>query len=95
MKGKKTGGRQVGSVNKVTAISKDIIAELLSEYKSSGLMDSDFRSIDPKDRLQIAEKLMNYIMPKVQSVAIDLNQNEQKKTIEDELAELSKDPENI
>lgn len=92
MKGKKTGGRKVGSVNKVTAISKDMIAEMISEYKSSGMMISDFYSLEPKDRLQISEKLMNYVVPKIQSVAIDISQSEQNRTIEDDLAELAKDP---
>lgn len=88
-KGKKTGGRQKGSVNKVTALSKTVIADLLAEYHSSGLMDSDFRKLEPKDRMSITEKMMQYVLPKMQSTAVDLSTTENKKTIEDTLAELA------
>lgn len=63
--------------------------KLLSEYSSSGLMSSDFAALEPKDRLAVAEKLMQYVMPKMQSTAIDLNATDGKKTIEDTLAELA------
>lgn len=88
---KKTGGRVAGTPNKVTALTKATIAQMLAEYKESGLMDSDFRQLDPKDRLAIAEKLMHYTMPKIQSVEVDLAEGLKKKTIEDKLIELSKE----
>lgn len=88
MRGKKTGGRQAGTPNKVTTMSKDIIANLLSDYRESGLMQSDFADLEPKDRLTIAERFMQYVMPKVQSVAVDIHSDRQK-TIEDTLAELA------
>lgn len=90
---KKTGGRQKGSVNKVTALSKAIIADLLDDYNESGLMSSDFLSLEPKDRIQCAEKLMQYIMPKMQSTAVDLNNKAVVVTIEDRLKLLAQDPE--
>lgn len=86
--GKKTGGRQKGTPNKSTVLGKEVIVSLLADYSDSGLMASDFMTIDPKDRLIIAEKFMQYTMPKMQATAIDLNLGEQKKTIEDRLAEL-------
>lgn len=92
MKGKKTGGRQAGTPNKVTTMSKDIIANLLSDYRESGLMQSDFADLEPKDRLTIAEKLMQYVIPKVQSVAVDIHA-ERQKTIEDTLVELAEESE--
>lgn len=88
-KGKKTGGRQKGSVNKVTALSKTVIADLLAEYHSSGLMNKDFRDLEPKDRMAITEKMMQYVLPKMQSTSVDLSTSENKKTIEDTLAELA------
>ena len=72
MLGKKTGGRQKGSVNKVTNMSKAVISDLLTNYNSSGLMESDFMQLDGKDRITIAEKLMQYVMPKMQSVQGDI-----------------------
>lgn len=87
--GKKTGGRQKGTPNKSTMLGKAAIVELLADYSNSGLMSSDFATLDPKDRLAIAEKLMQYVMPKMQSTSIDLNTEEKSKTIEDVLSDLS------
>ena len=64
---------------------------LLADYSNSGLMTSDFMALDPKDRLVIAERLMQYTMPKMQSTAIDLSTGDNEKTIEDRLAELAGD----
>ncbi len=64
----KTGGRKKGTPNKTTAINKGIITNLIAEYSQSGLMAKDFRELEPKDRLNIAEKMMSYVIPKLQSV---------------------------
>lgn len=88
-KGKKTGGRKKGTPNKSTTLGKEVIVSLLADYSSSGLMTSDFMALDPKDRLVIAERLMQYTMPKMQATAIDLSTGNQEKTIEDRLAELA------
>lgn len=69
-------------------LGKEVIVSLLSDYSESGLMASDFMALDPKDRLVIAERLMQYYMPKMQATAIDLTTGEKEKTIEDRLAEL-------
>ena len=90
---RKTGGRQKGSVNKVTAMTKAVISDLLSDYQDSGLMGSDFLSLEPKDRFQCAEKMMQYIMPKMQSTSVDFNNKATKITIEQQLRELAEDPE--
>jgi hypothetical protein len=88
--GKKTGGRTKGIPNKATTLGKEVIQQMLSEYSNSGLMSQDFMAIDAKDRLIIAEKLMQYTMPKMQSTSVDIS-TEHKKTIEDRLAELADD----
>ena len=87
--GKKTGGRKKGTPNKSTALGKEVIVSLLADYSNSGLMTSDFLALDPKDRLIIAEKLMQYTMPKMQATAIDLTTGDKERTIEDRLAELA------
>lgn len=91
--GKKTGGRKKGTPNKSTTLGKEGIVSLLSDYSISGLMTSDFMALDPKDRLVIAERLMQYTLPKMQATAIDLNTGDREKTIEDRLAELAGDDE--
>lgn len=92
MKGKKTGGRTKGTPNKTTVMNKRIINSLLADYSDSGLMSKDFMELEPKDRLGIAEKLMQYVMPKMQSTNVDLSVNDEKKTLEDTLADLSQPP---
>ncbi|MCM1142185.1 MAG: hypothetical protein NC453_26745 [Muribaculum sp.] len=87
--GKKTGGRQKGTPNKSTLLGKAAIVELLADYNNSGLMASDFATLDPKDRLAIAEKLMQYVMPKMQSTSVDITTEEKSKTIEDMLSDLA------
>ena len=80
-----------GTPNKVTSITKAAIAELLTDYQQSGQLRDDFYSdeITPRDRLYIAEKMMQYVMPKMQAVAFT-EADEKTKTIEDALIELSK-----
>jgi len=50
----KTGGRQKGTQNKTTTVTKQVIASLLSDYNESGLMAKDFKELEPKDRLIMA-----------------------------------------
>lgn len=87
--GRKTGGRKKGTPNKSTALGKEVIVSLLSDYANSGLMTADFMALEPKDRLVIAERLMQYTMPKMQSTAVDLSAGDREKTIEDRLSELA------
>lgn len=88
---KKTGGRQKGTPNKAPTPVKSIITNILTEYSNSGLMELDFNSLDPKDRMAIAEKLSQYVMPKIQAVSVDLESNISKITIEQELINLSQE----
>lgn len=92
MKGMKTGGRKKGTPNVTTVMNRKVIANLLTDYQNSGLMDEDFKSLEPRDRLLIAEKMMQYTMPKMQATSIDIQENGSGKTIEERLAELSRDP---
>lgn len=88
---KKTGGRQKGTPNKAPTPVKSIITNILTEYSNSGQMKKDFDKLDPKDRMAIAEKLSQYVMPKIQAVSVDLESNISKITIEQELINLSQE----
>lgn len=93
MKGKKTGGRQKGTPNKITADTKTAIAELLQNYATSGDMEKDFKAIkSAKDRLYVAEKFAQYIIPKQQAISAEISADVTEKTIEQRLEELSRDP---
>lgn len=87
--GRKTGGRKKGTPNKSTTLGKEVIVSLLTDYANSGLMTADFMALEPKDRLVIAERLMQYTMPKMQSTAVDFSAGDREKTIEDRLSELA------
>lgn len=91
MKGAKAAGRPKGAINKVSRPVKEVISNLLSDYSNSGLMESDFAELEPKDRMQMAEKFIQYIMPKMQSVAMS-GDAEKPVTIEARLAELARKP---
>lgn len=72
----KTGGRQKGSPNKVTAAIKDCFRRMLEDYTNSNTFMEDFASLEPKDRLMLVEKLASYVVPKMQSVAVeDINKD--------------------
>lgn len=83
-KRKKTGGRQAGTPNKTTALTKSVVAALLDEYSNSGMMSKDFKALSAKDRITIAEKMMQYVLPKMQSTAVSVD-DEMHETIEDAL----------
>lgn len=91
VKRKKTGGRQKGTQNKVTTVTKEILSDMLGDYQESGLMTADFLALEPKDRIQCAEKMMQYILPKMQSTSVDFNNKTTKITIEQKLRELSEE----
>lgn len=91
VKRKKTGGRQKGTQNKVTTVTKEILSDMLGDYQESGLMTADFLALEPKDRIQCAEKMMQYILPKMQSTSVDINNKATKITIEQKLRELSEE----
>ena len=91
VKRRKTGGRQKGTQNKVTTVTKEILSDMLGDYQESGLMSADFLALEPKDRIQCAEKMMQYILPKMQSTSVDFNNKATKITIEQKLRELSEE----
>ena len=73
----KTGnpnGRPKGTPNKVTQFNREWIAKLLN--KNIKQIEKDLQALEPKDRLQMLEKFMQYTTPKLQSVEakVDLNQ---------------------
>lgn len=90
--GRKTGGRKKGTPNKATKKIKDVVSELLDAYSNSGNMMNDFMALEPKERLFIAEKLMQYTVPKLQAVELSTEEGKQL-TIEERLIQLSKSPE--
>lgn len=71
---KKTGGRQKGTTNKLKRETKDWLNDLIISNHSQ--MEKDIKALEPKERLQVFEKFMQYTIPKMQSVqtTVDFNQ---------------------
>ena len=90
MKGKKTGGRKVGSTNKASTFSKEVINGTLSQYVASGQMKKDMAELSPKERVDAMIKLAAFVTPKPQTVDLNVSAARER-TIEDTLEELSEE----
>lgn len=65
----KTGnpnGRPKGSPNKITATAREWISGLIDKNRKQ--IERDLKRLEPKERLQMLEKLMQYVIPKQQAV---------------------------
>ncbi len=58
----KTGGRKKGTPNKATKTAKEWIVQTLSANWEQ--MKSDLKVLEPKERLQLLFKLLEYVTPK-------------------------------
>ena len=54
-----------------TDATRDAIAMMIDDYIDSGLMSKDFIQLEPKDRMQIIDKLLRYRLPQLS--AVDVN----------------------
>lgn len=65
-------GRPKGVPNKSTRETRDWLQKLIDKNRSQ--VEKDLKKLDPKQRLQIIEKLLNYVVPKATNVNIDFSQ---------------------
>ncbi len=61
-------GRPKGSRNKVTAMLKAKVEDLLTDYMNNKEFQSDLKQLEPKDRLQVVTKLLDFALPRLKSV---------------------------
>lgn len=64
-------GRPKGSPNKVTTDMRRWLADLIDNNRPQ--IEHDLRALEPKERLTIIERFMQYTLPKMQSVTQDIN----------------------
>ena len=64
-------GRPKGSPNKVTASMRSWLAELIDGNRAQ--IVSDLAALEPKDRLTMLERFMQYTLPKMQNIEQDVN----------------------
>ncbi len=67
----KTGGREPGTPNKISGDLRLKIQSILNENIDK--VQDDLNSLPAKDRLQVIEKLLSYVLPKLQAQSIDID----------------------
>ena len=67
----KTGGRKPGTPNKVTVSMRVWIVGLINDNREK--LEKDLDKLPPKDRWAIVERLLQYAIPKKQSVQSNIN----------------------
>lgn len=68
--GYKTGGREAGTPNKTTQDLRNIIQSFID--RNIDEMQKNFDLLEPKDKLSFIEKMLQYSLPKMNSVKMDL-----------------------
>ena len=72
MTGKKFGGREKGTPNKLTKELRSALKDVL--YDEIEQIPHRLDKLETKDRLELLVKLMPYVFPKVQSVSPSLDE---------------------
>ena len=72
-------GRPIGSVNK---LQKDL-QKMLREFLEANAEDMQkwFEELEPKEKMQLYEKYLQYVLPRKREDDIELKQTEQQKLI--------------
>ena len=70
-KRKKTGGRSLGTGNKVSSELKTWIKELIDNNRQT--VEADLKELEPKDRITIIEKFISYVIPKQKAIDAKIN----------------------
>lgn len=85
----KVGGRKSGTPNKKTVQRREALDAFLTNYIGSDLMAEDFESLEPRDRLIIAEKYLPYVEPKKTTSDLNIHTDADGPTLEQRLAALA------
>ena len=64
-------GRKKGTPNKVTSSLREWVNALIDSNREQ--IESDLKELEPKDRLMVLERLLSYVLPKMQNVDTSLN----------------------
>lgn len=68
------GGRQKGTPNRVTRDLREWIERLIDDNRDQ--LEDDLQALDPKERLDVVEKYMQYVLPRRQAVRADVSVDE-------------------
>lgn len=84
----KTGGRKKGTPNKVTTTQREWLARLIDSNRER--IEQDINLLEPKDRLTMLERLMQYVLPKQHATRMDFDRLTDTE-IDDIVNEITKD----
>lgn len=66
----KSGGRQKGTPNKVTKSVRNVLEKVIS--RNARHIQRDLDALEPKDRLTLLEKFMQYVVPKQSAIKAEI-----------------------
>jgi len=81
-KGIKTGGRKIGTTNKITNDLREVISDVLQDEMTPAKLKTILKEIEPEKRLIYLIKLTDYVLPRLQSIASPESERDTKITIE-------------
>lgn len=64
------GGRAKGTPNKATKNMREWLTKLLAKNRRQ--IEQDLQALEPKDRIMLLEKLMQYVIPKQQNIKAEV-----------------------
>ena len=70
--GRKHGGRQKGTPNKMTKELRSVLKDIL--YQEIEEIEDRLDLLEPKERLELIIKLLPYVLPKVVSISHSTNE---------------------
>lgn len=70
--GKKYGGREKGTPNKLTKDLRNILKDII--YHELELLNEKLEKLDSKERIELVIKLLPYTLPKVQNISHTTNE---------------------
>ena len=70
--GKKYGGRQKGTPNRITKELRSVLKDVL--YQELEQIQEHLETLNSKERVELLIKLMPYILPKVTSISYTTNE---------------------
>ncbi len=70
--GKKYGGREAGTPNKLTRELRAALKNIL--HQEIELLPEHFEKLNPKDRLELLVKLLPYALPKVEPESYQISE---------------------
>jgi hypothetical protein len=68
---KKVAGRTKGTPNKTTAELRQLVASIVE--KNINKVNDDLAKMQPKDRVAMLEKLMAYVLPRMQAITANVS----------------------